>query len=85
MINVTASSSNITASAGASAIGAAVTATTVSTQASGGIGPAGPATANIGELLDVELDGVEAGNVLRYGNGKWRNYPESDITDGGNF
>lgn len=36
-------------------------------------------------LSDVVLSNVQDGDVLRYENNKWRNYNETQITDGGNF
>lgn len=87
MISVTASSSTITATASGSSVGAAVNATTVAASASGGIGPQGVAgnSGNLGDLADVQASSVAAGDLLRYSNGKWRNYPEVSVVDGGNF
>jgi hypothetical protein len=55
---------------------------------SGGVGPQGPA-GNAGPLTDVSdvaVSSLAAGDVLRYSNAKWRNFPEADLTvDGGNF
>lgn len=85
MINVTASSSTITATAAATSVGAAVTQTTVSATASGGVGPAGEAASHIEGLQDVQLVGLSDGDVLRYSSTKWRNYSDSDLLDGGNF
>ena len=87
MISVTASSSTITATAGATKVGAAVSQTSVSASASGGIGPQGIAgnSGTLGDLLDVELDSVATGDVLRRNGNKWQNYAEADLVDGGNF
>jgi hypothetical protein len=47
------------------------------------IGPPGNA---LSAASDVQLSGVAEGDVLRYSNSKWRNYPEGDIViDGQNF
>lgn len=53
-------------------------------------GPTGPQgvagnSGNLGDLADVQASSVAAGDLLRYSNGKWRNTPESTVTDGGNF
>jgi hypothetical protein len=37
------------------------------------------------ELTDVLISGLSPGDVLRYANNKWRNYNETQLTDGGNF
>jgi hypothetical protein len=37
------------------------------------------------ELTDVLISGLSPGDVLRYANDKWRNYNETQLTDGGNF
>jgi len=34
---------------------------------------------------DVEMTDIRTGDVLRWSSGKWRNYPESSVVDGGNF
>lgn len=85
MISVTASSSTITATAAATSVGAAVTQTTVSATASGGVGPAGEAASQLDGLQDVQLVGLADGDVLRYSSTKWRNAAEESITDGGNW
>lgn len=85
MINVTASSSTITASASATSVGAAVTATTVSATASGGVGPAGEAATQLNGLQDVQFVGLTDGDVLRYSSSKWRNAAETQLVDGGNY
>lgn len=36
-------------------------------------------------LSDVALSGLADGDVLRYSSGAWRNSPESNLVDGGNF
>ena len=78
-----AASGNISASVGSSVVEAS---------AGGGIGPQGPqgVTGPPGNALsgasDVQLDNVAEGDVLRYANSKWRNFPESNIViDGSNF
>lgn len=57
--------------------------TTVGVNVGGGVGPAG--STNIGEAEDVSLNGLQDGDVLRYSVGRWRNYAEENLTDGGNF
>jgi hypothetical protein len=34
---------------------------------------------------DVEVTDVKTGDVLRWSSGKWRNYSETQLVDGGNF
>jgi hypothetical protein len=36
-------------------------------------------------LANVAILNVQTGDVLRYANNKWRNYNETQLTDGGNF
>lgn len=36
-------------------------------------------------LTDVAVVNPTTGDVLRYANNKWRNYNETQLTDGGNF
>jgi hypothetical protein len=89
MSSITASvnSSPITARVSGSSVAASVGASRVSATISGGIGPAGPQgpSGSIAGASDVAFDGVAEGDVLRYSSSKWRNYAESQLTDGGNF
>jgi hypothetical protein len=75
-----------------------VSTTSVATSFTGGVGPVGPqgpqgpqgipgpATSVIDDLTDVTAPTPAAGDVLRYSNSAWRNFPEIDLTlDGGNF
>lgn len=39
----------------------------------------------LGDLSDVQINAATTGDVLRYSNSKWRNYPETDLLDAGNF
>ena len=39
----------------------------------------------LSQLTDVQLDALNIGDVLRYAGDKWRNYNETQLTDGGNF
>jgi hypothetical protein len=39
----------------------------------------------INALTDVAVTNPTTGDVLRYANNKWRNYNETQLTDGGNF
>lgn len=34
---------------------------------------------------DVEMTDIKTGDVLRWSSGKWRNYSETQLLDGGNF
>lgn len=92
-ITATVSSSPITASvSGSGNISASVGSSAISATAGGGIGPQGPAGVAgppgnaISGANDVQLTNVADGDLLRYSNSKWRNYPEGDIViDGQNF
>jgi hypothetical protein len=92
-ITATVSSSPITASvSGSGNIAASVGSSTVNASVASGIGPQGPQgvagpTGNaISGAGDVQLTNVADGDLLRYSNSKWRNYPEGDIViDGQNF
>lgn len=35
--------------------------------------------------VDAEFVDIKTGDVIRWSNGKWRNYPETTLLDGGNF
>ena len=91
MSQITASvtSQPITASASGGGITATVGSSTITASAGGGVGPQGPAGtsgAGLDDLVDVDLSSVAAGDLLRYGSGKWRNYPEANVViDGQNF
>jgi hypothetical protein len=88
MISVAVTSSKIAASAGGSSVTAAVTSQPVATAVAGGIGPQGPqgvAGTALQSASDVALSGLTDGDVLRYSNSRWRNYPEDDLLDAGNF
>jgi hypothetical protein len=88
MITANVSSNRITASVTGSAVAAAVSANIVTTATTGGIGPQGPqgvAGTALQSASDVALSGVADGDVLRYSASRWRNYAESQLTDGGNF
>lgn len=92
-ITASVSSQPITATVNASgSISASVGSSVVEASAGGGIGPQGPQGVigppgnALSDASDVQLSGVAEGDVLRYSNSKWRNYPEGDIViDGQNF
>jgi len=78
----------ITATVTASGISANVSSTVLSASASGGIGPQGDkgdAAGLLTQLTDTAISSVAEGDVLRYSSSKWRNYPDTSITDGGNW
>jgi hypothetical protein len=95
MSNITASVSSqpITATVSSSGvISATVGSSVVEASAGGGIGPQGPqgVIGPPGNALsgasDVQLNNVAEGDLIRYSNSKWRNFPESNIViDGSNF
>lgn len=39
----------------------------------------------IAQATDADFTDLTTGDVLRYYNGKWRNYKEAQLLDGGNF
>ena len=89
-ITASVSSSPITARLSGSSVSASVGSSRVSATISGGIGPAGPQgpqgpSGSIAGASDVAFDGVAEGDVLRYSSSRWRNYAETQLTDGGNF
>lgn len=92
-ITASVSAQPITASVNASgSISASVGSSVVEASAGGGIGPQGPQGVigppgnALSAASDVQLSGVAEGDVLRYSNSKWRNFPESNIViDGSNF
>jgi hypothetical protein len=78
----------ITATVTASGISANVSSTVLAASASGGVGPQGDkgdAAGLLSQLTDTQITSVAEGDVLRYSSSKWRNYPDTSITDGGNF
>lgn len=92
MISVAVTSSTISASAGGSSVTATVGSSPVSAAASGGVGPQGPqgpagdaGALTIGLATDAAINGLADGDVLRYSSSKWRNYPQDDLLDAGNF
>lgn len=92
-ITATVNSQPITATVSASgSISASVGSSLVEASAGGGIGPQGPSGPigppgnALSAASDVQLSNVADGDVLRYANSKWRNFPESNIViDGSNF
>lgn len=88
-ITASVSSSQITARVSGSSISASVGSSPVRATASGGVGPQGPAgpvgSPSVASSTDVEIDGLADGDVLRYSSNKWRNYPQDDLLDAGNF
>jgi hypothetical protein len=92
-ITASVSSQPITATvSGSGVISATVGSSVVEASAGGGIGPQGPQGVigppgnALSAASDVQLSGVAEGDVLRYSNSKWRNFPESNIViDGSNF
>jgi len=84
MISATVSNTPISVSVPESGISVGLPASQqVSATVSGGIGPQG--FTQLSAATDVEFSGASTGDVLRYSNGKWRNYREESLVDGGNF
>lgn len=42
-------------------------------------------TSDGSELENIEVVAPQNGDLLRYSSGKWRNYPEEDVVNGGDF
>lgn len=92
-ITASVNSSSITARVSGSSVSASVGSSPVRATASGGIGPQGAAGAagpqgpasSIALAADVEIAGLADGDILRYSSSKWRNYADTNLTDGGNF
>lgn len=97
-MSVTVSGSLITASVSGSVVTATVAnSSSLPVAVSGGGGARGPAgppgpqgpeggyASTIDAFPDVTLSNVAQGDVLRYSGNSWRNYPEIQLLDGGNF
>ena len=87
-ISATVTSQPITATASGGVVNAAVSSSSSSVTIAGGVGPQGPAGTNGGpleQLSNVQITSAQPGDVLRFSNSKWRNSPETDIVDGGNW
>jgi hypothetical protein len=88
MITATVDSKPISATVSGNRIVGSMGASLVVTSAAGGVGPQGPQGtpgSALSSASDVALSGVADGDVLRYSNSRWRNYPEDDLLDAGNF
>jgi hypothetical protein len=87
-INATVTSQPISATVTSSGVSATVASSSASVTIAGGVGPQGPAGTSGGpieQLSNVQIASAQAGDVLRFDNSKWRNSPETDIVDGGNW
>ncbi len=83
-ISATVSGAGVSATVGGGSVAAAVTGGIGPQGPSGDIGATGGATA-LSQLTDVQIDSPADGDVLRYSNGKFRDFAESNLVDGGNF
>jgi len=83
MLTAVVNPSRITATAHGETVTVAVVESTVQTTASGGVGP--PGSASLSGMTDVSVTAPAAGDVLRHDGSLWRNYPEDNLVDGGNF
>ena len=87
-VSATVTSQPITATVTGSTVSAAVASSSSSVTIAGGVGPQGPAGTSGGpleQLSNVQITSAQPGDVLRFSNSKWRNSPETDIVDGGNW
>jgi hypothetical protein len=94
-ISASVTGAKITATVIGDAVSAAVSSGRVSAAVTGGIGPQGPAgesgetggATTLSELTDVQITSVADGDVLRYSAaaGRWQDYAELNLVDGGNF
>lgn len=91
-ITASVSGSQVTARVSGSSISASVGSSPIRATASGGVGPQGPqgpagnaGSITIASATDAEISGLADGDVLRYSSSKWRNYPQDQLLDAGNF
>jgi len=87
-VSATVTSQPISATVTSTGASATVASSSLTVSASGGVGPQGPAGTNGGpleQLSNVQTTSAQPGDVLRFSNSKWRNSPETDIVDGGNW
>lgn len=88
MITATVDSKPISATVSGNRIISSMGSSLVVTSAAGGVGPQGPqgtpGTA-LSSASDVSLTSVADGDLLRYSTGRWRNFPQNQLLDGGNF
>lgn len=73
----------ISASVSETQIDVSVAGPKVDVSVAGGVGPTGVTT--LESAADVNLEDTSDGDVLRYSSGKWRNYPDANLVDGGNW
>lgn len=92
MTQITVTTQPVRATVSGGTVTATVPAATAATASvTGGVGPVGPQGiqgipgAALTAASDVEIAGGAEGDVLRYAAGKWRNRPESQLIDGGNY
>lgn len=83
-ISAAVSGAGVSATVGSGAVAASVTGGIGPQGPSGDIGATGGATA-LSQLTDVQITAAADGDVLRYSTGKWRDFAESNLVDGGNF
>jgi hypothetical protein len=87
-ISATVTSQPISATVTSTGVSATVASSSSTVSTSGGVGPQGPAGTNGGpieQLSNVQITSAQTGDVLRFSDSKWRNSPETDIVDGGNW
>lgn len=88
-VTATVQSQPITATvSGSGAISASVGSSVIAATVGGGIGPQGPSGTSGGpleQLSNVQIVSAQPGDVLRYEENTWKNYPDADIVDGGNW
>jgi len=73
----------ISASVSENHIGVSVAGSKVEVSVAGGGASTGFTT--LEAATDVNLEASSEGDVLRYSSGKWRNYPDANLVDGGNW
>lgn len=83
MLTAVSTGNRITAEVTGSTVQVAVSGQSSLVEASGGSGPPGVGT--LSELTDVTIASLAPGDLLRNDGSRWRNYPEQNLTDGGNF
>lgn len=86
MTTITVTQQPATATVSGSTVSANVPASTPAVAVvTGGVGPRGASGGYLSDLLDVQVGVTAENDLLRYRAGKWKNIPESEPLDGGNY
>lgn len=88
MITATVDANPISATVSGNRIVGTMGSSLVVTSAAGGVGPQGPQGAPgtaLASASDVSLTLVSEGDLLRFSTGRWRNFSQNQLLDGGHF